>query len=236
MPLTYTESDLNAVGRIQQDRGCTIENAKAVYRKYILKLANPDADNRAELVLASISRGVQASDEEVEASIAPKRVAKKVTAKKEPKAKKVAKPKAERKRIDWPITKPEKEVELTESDVPHVYTASLFGKKYATIWAELDHATQGADSRFGPIPISQVRLSAAKSYGKENDLPIAVCVTVRVGGRLDQGYAIPVALFEKFEAGKKKQLSLSGAARKAYSENGWDGVRFTEKKVEEKAA
>src|SRR5580700_119311 len=90
--MEFTESDLAAVGKIQENRGCTIAKAKEVYRKHVLTLANPDVENRADLVLEAMDRGVDvASDEEVEETVTKK--AKKQRA---PKAAKAAKPKAEK--------------------------------------------------------------------------------------------------------------------------------------------
>jgi hypothetical protein len=233
MPLTFSEADLKVIDKIQQDRGCTREHAKAVYRKYVNKLANPDIENRAELVLGAVTRGVKAaSDDEVEAAVTinPGRTKKAATV---PKAKKTL---SESKRIEWPLAKLEREIELTPTDTNHIYTANLFGRKHATVWAELDHAEQGTKSRFGPVDISARRLEALKEFARINTLPIAICVTVRVGGRLDQGYAVPFALYDAFKKGAKNAFTVSGLARKAYSEGGWDGVKFSEKAVTEKAA
>jgi len=66
-----------------------------------------------------------------------------------------------------------------------------------------------------------------QDYAKANDLPVAIAVVVRVKGRLDQGYAIPLDVFKKFK-GKSLAVNLSGEARQAYAAEGWVGVKFTE--------
>jgi hypothetical protein len=244
--MEFTELDLAAAGKIQEKRGCTIAKAKEIYRKHVQALANPDIENRAELVLDSIERGVEiASDEEVEATVTK---AKKAKAKKEPKAKKKKAPKAAKKsngvkkpsksanpRVEYPLAKLEREVELTPIEGERgLYTGLLFGKKTVTLWVERNRST-GADARFQSVNVSESQLDAAKKYGKANDMPVAVCCTVRVLGKLDQGYAISLDTFNKQKAGESS-FNLSGAARKAYSEDGWEGVKFNEAKANEKAA
>jgi hypothetical protein len=247
MPLKFAEADLLVIGKIQEARGCTIEHAKAVYRERVNKLANPDIENRAEIIQEVLDRQVVvATDEEVEASMKPKkktmnerRLEKRAAKEAKEKVKKTKAKKAPRKapatsRVECELVPPSKEVELTEVS-RHVYTANLFGKKHATLWAELDHAGQGVKARFGPVDISQNRLELVEAYAKENSLPIAVCVTVRVGGRLDQGYAVPLASYGKFKSGRNS-FTLSGAARKAYGEEGWAGVKFNATEAKAKAA
>jgi hypothetical protein len=243
--LEFNYFDLEAAGKIQERRGCTIAKAKEIYKKHVQALANPDIENRAELVLESIERGVEvASDEEVEETVTK---AKKVKAKKEPKAKKEKAPKAAKKskekkpsksanpRVDHPFAKPEREVELTPTETPNVYTALLFGRKAAVIWHQVNYE-RGVEARGQWLQLSQKRLDAAQEFAKANDLPVAICATIRIKGKLDQGYAVPLATFDKFKMKKHNGMVMNGAARKAYSEDGWDGVKFSEAKASEKAA
>jgi hypothetical protein len=236
--MDFTELDLAAIGKIQEKRGCTIAKAKEVYRKHVLKMANPDVENRAELILESIERGVEVAEE------AEETVTKKAKEKKAAKPEAAAKPKAEKTkkpsksatpRVEFPLAKLEREVELTPIEGERsLYMGTLFGKKTVTVWVERNRNT-GADARYQSVNVSESQLEAAKKYGKANELPVAVCCTVRVLGKLDQGYAIPFDTFNKEKAGASG-FNLSGAARKAYSEDGWDGVKFSPRKVEEKAA
>ena len=239
MAITYNESDLAAVGKIQESQGCTIAKAKEIFRKQVQKLANPDVEGRAQLVLDAIERGVEvASDEEVEETVSKKKAPK---ARKQKPAAKKSKSKKLRKattpRTVQPLPELSREVELIPvAETLSVYTANLFGKKHVVVWTERDHGT-GVAARFQTIAISGKQIDAAKKYGKENDLPLALCVTVRVNGRLDQGYAVPFKLFDEHRQRSKKNnlLTLSGAARKAYSEGGWDGVKFSERSAEKAA-
>lgn len=84
--------------------------------------------------------------------------------------------------------------------------------------------------------MSESRLDAAKKFGKDNEMPVALCVTVRVMDKLDQGYAVPLETFNKFKHGKSNGFSLSNEARTAYAEQGWVGCKFVEVKAEQKAA
>jgi len=238
------ELDLAAIGKIQELKNATIGKAKEIYRKLAKKLANEDVENRAELILDAVQRGIEVNggSEEVDEP-----VAKKKAAKKEPKAKKEKAPKAAKKsngvkkpsksaipRIEHPLAKLEREVELTPVPETHLYTANLFGKKHVMVWTERNRST-GAETRFQSVNVSESQLDELKKYAKAEDLPAAVCCTVRVLGKLDQGYAIPLDVFSKEKAGKSG-FNLSGASRKAYSEDGWDGIKFSKNTVAEKAA
>jgi hypothetical protein len=245
--MEFNEADLAAVGKIQEKRGCAIAKAKEIYRRHVLKLANQDAENRAELVLDAIERGVEVNGGSEEGE---ETVAKKKAAKKEPKAKKEKAPKgaknsngekAPRKKAvstsveQPPLAKLEREIELTPIEGERgLYTGLLFGKKTVAVWVERNRST-GADARYQSVNVSESQIEAAKKYGKANDMPIAVCCTVRVLGKLDQGYAIPLDTFNKEKAGAFG-FNLSGAARTAYKEAGYDDCKFSEKKVAEKAA
>jgi hypothetical protein len=248
--MDFTESDLSAVAVLQESQGVTVENAKQLYRKHVLKLANPDAPDRADIVLSAIGRGVeQATDEEVEESVAkPKKMTRnerrlarraKETTKAKSKSKaprKSTASKSENPRIECELAPLARDVELLPvADVANIYTASLFGRKHVAIWGERNRGN-GASARFETVNLSDKRLDAAKKHGKTNNLPVAVCVTIRVAGRLDQGYAVPLSVFEKFEQGDKHGFALSGAARKEYGEQGWAGCKFSAKAVDSKAA
>jgi hypothetical protein len=239
----FNEQDLAAAGKIQEKRGCTIAKAKEIYRKHVLKLANQDADNRAELVLDAIERGVEAGNGDEAAEAEANGKAKKQRTPKAPKEKKERAPKkasakkpskSANPRIEHPLAKLEREVELTPLPETHLYTGILFGKKSVIVWVERNRSN-GADTRYQSVNVSESQLDEGKKYAKAEDMPFAVCCTVRVMGKLDQGYAIPVDVFNKEKAGEFG-FNLSGAARKSYAENGWDGVKFSVKKVEEKAA
>lgn len=222
--MELTEYDLAAVGRIEELKSTTHARAKEIFRKQVAKLANPDVEGRAQLVLEAIGRGAEvASDEEVEETVTKKA-----------KQKKAKKPST---RVEFPRAELTREIELTPVPESHLYTANLFGKKHAVVLQEVNR-TLGAHQRFQAVTMSNTRMEAVKKFAKDEDLPIAYCVRVRVLGKIDQGYAVPVKLFDEFKhkQGPNFGFSLSNAARKAYSENGWDGVRFTEKKVNEKAA
>jgi hypothetical protein len=247
--MDFNEVDLQAVGKIQELKSCTPAKAKEIFRKHAQKLANPDVEDRAQLVLDAIERGAEiASDEEVEETVTKKKASKpngkaNGAAKKE---KKAAKPAAAKKsngkkpsktstpRVEHPLAELEREVELTP--IPEergLYTATLFGKKHVTLWVERNRST-GAEARYQAVNVSESQLEAAKKYGKAEDMPVAVCCTIRVLGKLDQGYAVPFALFNSEKAGASS-FNLSGAARKAYSEGGWDGCKFSSKAVEKAA-
>ena len=55
--MEFTELDLVVVGKIQELKSTTVAKAKEIFRKQVLKMANPDVDGRAELVLEAIERG-----------------------------------------------------------------------------------------------------------------------------------------------------------------------------------
>jgi hypothetical protein len=241
--MDFTEQDLATVQVLQESRGCTPEQAKAAYRKYVNKLPNPDIENRAELILDSINRGVPENGQDKEpAAEKPTRNEKRLAKKKAKADKKAKAPKAAKKgskktdstpRVECELAKLERDVELTPTEQSGVYTANLFGRKTAVVWAERNRSN-GAAARFETVNVSEKRLDNAKKYAKENDLPVAVCVTVRVIGKLDQGYAVPLALFNKLKTGSNA-FALSGAARKAYAEEGYADCKFVVK-AQEKAA
>lgn len=229
MPIELNEDDMQVVLKLQEAKNTTIQRAKDFYRIQVKKLANPDISNRSEIILENFQRGRNGNSADV-FDDKPKKAAK---------AKKVAKVKAAKPektpRVEVSLPELSREVELKQTEQPYVFTANLFGKKHAVILAEIDHG-KGAESRFGYIGVSARRLDLAKKYAKENDLPLAICATVRVKGRLDQGYAVPLVLFEKYKLESKHALTLGKEARSAYQADGWAGVKFTEAKVEKKAA
>jgi hypothetical protein len=251
--MEFNETDLAAVGKIQEAKGITVAEARTIYRKQVLKLANQDVENRAELVLQAIERGAEvASDEEVEDTVTKPKAAKKtrrLERNEKRNQKKVAKPKVAKKkangkkpsksatpRLEFPLPKLEREVELTPADDLGIYTANLFGRKHAVAFMSADRQEQGDSA---PLHFSERRIADAKKLAKANDQPLAFCVSISVKGKLEQGYAVPAELFGKFSSKLSRErvsMSLSAEARKAYSEDGWDGVKFSEKKVEERAA
>lgn len=241
-----TEKDLQVVGRIQEARGCTVAKAREIFRKYAKQLADPDHADRAQLVSDNFFRTeefdpsadnpVKDSAEE-QTKMAPEETKKKKARKKPAAKKKAAKPKTAAVPA-LALADLTREVELQPTEEKHVHTALLFGKKHAVSWSEIGH-DKGAKSRFAPPHLSEVRLDAAIAYGKTNDLPVAVCVTIRVSGRLDQGYAIPSEVFKKFITKMSRgrmSLSMSNEARAAYREGGWDDVKFSVAKSEQAAA
>jgi hypothetical protein len=249
MPIELTESDLVACGKIQETKNTTIAKAKELFRRHAAKLANPDVEGRADIVLENVLRGGKSTEFntdvfEEEAPVKEKKE-KKAKTPKAPKAEKTPKaakaPKAKKasaekvSRPDIPLPELEREVEIKSvEEQPHVFTANLFGKKHAVAYAERNREG-GADHRFESIGVSERRLGLVEDYAKANDLPVAIAAVVRVKGRLDQGYAIPLEVFEKFK-GKSLAVNLSGEARQAYQESGWAGVKFIEVKSEKKAA
>ena len=245
--MEFTEVDLVAVTKIQELKNCTTAKAKEIYRRAVLKLANPDVDGRDQIILEGVqSAPIVATDEEVEEAVSkPKKMTRneRRLAKKEKKEAKAKAPKKARKapaksgtpRIEHPLATLEREVVLTPvGDPKHVYTANLFGKKHVTIWVERNRST-GAEARFQSINVSQSQLDAAKKYAKTEELPIGVCVGVRVLSKLDQGYAVPLAIYEKFKIGEAG-FNLSGAARQTYEQEGWAGVKLIEKAPDAEAA
>lgn len=240
MPIELTEADLAVIGKIQELKNSTHSKAKELYRKRVQRLANPDVENRAEVIWENVQRGSNGdvfAEEE-----APVKKAKKEKVAKAPKVPKAAKGSKAKKapvekisRPDIPLPVLEREVDLKPVDEsPYVYVANLFGKKHAVALAERNREG-GADHRFESIGVSERRLGLVQDYAKANDLPVALAAVVRVKGRLDQGYAIPLEVFKKFK-GKSLAVNLSGEARQAYEADGWAGVKFTEAKVEKKAA
>jgi len=247
--MDFTELDLAAVAKIQESKNVTPAKAKELFRQHVLKLANPDVENRAELVLESIGRDVAvATDEEVEEAVTKKKLTRnerRLAKKEKQAAKKAAKPKATKKAPKKPVVTreeiarvaPEREVELSTTEVPHVYTASLFSRKHVVNWQEINR-TQGVAQRFNAVTMSNKRMDAAVKYAKAKDLPLAFCVTVKVLGKIDQGYAVSAELFHKFKhkQGPNWGFSLASAARKEYAESGWADCKFIEKAADTKAA
>ena len=225
--IALNEADLAVVSKIQEAKSTTRQRANEFYRNQVKKLANPDIENRAEIIWENFQRGT--TPEPAEKPVKAK-AEKKAN---EPKVPKAAKVKAEV--VEVPLPALDREVELKPvADLSGVYTGKMLGGKHVVIWAERNRSN-GADHRFESVGVSEGRLDKAKQYAKENDLPVALAVTVRVKDRLDQGYAIPVELFTKFK-GKSMAVVLSVEARAAYAEKGWAGVKFVELKAEEKVA
>lgn len=227
MPIELNEDDIQVVLKIQEAKNTTIARAKEFYRLQVKKLANPDVQGRHQIILDNFNRSRNGEKPEVVVVFKKEKTAK---------AQKVKAPEAEKPvRSEVPLPEIAKEVELKPTEQPYVYTANLFGRKHAVVSANVDH-TNGAESRFGYIGVSERRLNFAKEYAKANDLPVAICATVRIKGRLDQGYAVPLDSFEKFILKSKHALTLGAEARQAYASEGWASVKFTEVKAEKKAA
>jgi hypothetical protein len=249
MAIELNAVDLAAVAKIQELKITTIEEAKTIYCKAVARLANPDIENRAETVLANVERThARKAEEGTKPKLTKKerfdatneRKAAKLAAKKAAKPAKSKKAKAPKDSTPaTPLAALEREVELTEvgEDAPHVYTANVFGKKHAVVWGERNRGV-GAAARFETVNMSEKRIETAQAYGKAQDMPIAVAVTVRVIGKLDQGYIVPFETFKQFKQGDKNGFSLSNAARAAYAQDGWAGVKFSAKQngKQEKAA
>jgi hypothetical protein len=231
MPIELNEDDIAVVLKIQEAKNTTISRAKEYYRLQAKRLANPDIKNRAEIILENFNRnrnGKQTSD-----VFAEKTVKK---TKKGAKTSGAASKSAPEPELEVALPELEREVELRPvTDHKRVYSALLFGKRTVVVMGEIDHGNGAAD-RFGYVGISEKKLTEAKRYARENEMPVAVCAIVRVKGRLDQGYAVPLNLFEKFALKSKHALTLGKEARAAYAEDGWAGVKFVEIKGEEKAA
>jgi hypothetical protein len=250
MTMNFSENDLSVVTQIQELTGASVAKAKELFRQTANQLANPDVEGRHDLVLDNIKTRLEKGELTVVAPKAPKKTRneKRLERKEKKAAKKTAKtakakkadgPRKPRKssvtRIDWPYVTPEREVQLTPASVPNVYTAVLFGRKHACILHEVNYE-RGVIARGTWLQISPKRFDAAVEYGKAENLPVAICASVRIKGKLDQGYAIPEAAFEQFKMKKHHGMKMNGEARKAYSEQGWDGVKFNIKKVDEEIA
>jgi hypothetical protein len=242
--ITFNESDYDVVKWIQELKGCTVARAKQIFIQKALRLAQPDLHNRHEIVWEAVKRGEKISDKPKEKrQVAPEKAEKPKKAKKAaaPKAVKAAKPKPEP-RVEIPLAELTREVELTQSNdekFKNFHTATLFGKKHAAFWIVVNHEDQGTAARFGPAHLSEQRIAGLKEYASQEGLPLAVCVAVRIKGRLDQGYAIAEELLKKFSTKMSRgriSLSLSHAARSAYRETGWDNCKFSEKPSPESKA
>lgn len=98
MPIELNETDLAAVGKLQELKNTTIARAKEFYRLKVKQLANPDIPNRAEIVLENFLRSKNAADGD-EQMTAPKQK-KGPKAKKESKAKTAKKAKAPKKEAE----------------------------------------------------------------------------------------------------------------------------------------
>ena len=241
MTIELNEDDLTAVGKIQELKNVTIAKAKEIFRKYAKQLANPDVEGRSEIILDNIKRGKNGNSADVfedepkpnkaKATKTPKvKAEKKAKAPKQPKAEKVP-------RLEVPIPELTSDVELkVVTDQKHVYTASVFGKKHAVLFAERRRNKAGA--RFQAIGFSDKHLSVVLDYAKEKGLPVAICAAVRVNGKADQGYVIPYDLYDKFQCkeGLATAVNLRAEARLAYETEGWAGVKFNEAKAEKAAA
>ena len=245
MPIELTEADLVACGKIQETKNTTIAKAKEIFRKYVAKLANPDVEGRADLVLENVLRAKNNGDmptdvmeDEPVKKTKKAKVAKTPKVKAEKKAKAPKQPKAEKvPRLEVPIPELTSDVELkVVTDQKHVYTASVFGKKHAVLFAERRRNKAGA--RFQAIGFSDKHLSLVFDYAKEKGLPVAICAAVRVNGKADQGYVIPYDVFDKFQCkeGLATAVNLRAEARLAYETEGWAGVKFNEAKAEKAAA
>jgi hypothetical protein len=254
MPLTYSEEDLRVVGLIQEKRNCTIDHAKSIYRSLVNKLANPDIEGRAEIVLEAFNRVAEvASDEEVEAAVdAPKkpkmtknerRLAKKAEkaakdAQKKAKAPKKASGKKERtrkpKEEPEPLVELSREVELTPIEDSNFYQVKFKG---ARATAYLLRRDQFAAARFGPLHIADTKFSELKKAAKKAEQEAVVCIERRVNGKVEQGYVLPVSSFQYLgDNNPYWRLEFSNADRKAHAEAGYDDARFSEKPAEAKAA
>ena len=234
--MPFTEDDLRVIKRIQELKSCKVAQAAELYRGHARKLADPDHAQRHEIIWDRVQRGEKGSEIQKEEKVTPKKAAPKKKAKKATAELKAARPVVE-------LAELTREVELTpvvDEDSKYVHTAVLFGKKHAVLFASARYEGEEATkARFYPVHVSETRLAEVKRYAAKNDLPVAVCVSVRIKGRLDQGYALQEEVFSKFSNKMSRgrvSVSLSGEARLAYRENGWDGCKFTEAKAESAAA
>jgi hypothetical protein len=85
-----------------------------------------------------------------------------------------------------------------------------------------------AAGRYNSVTLSEARYDAAQKAAKTLGLPLYIGLQVRVAGRWDSGWLIPVALFKQHKHGES-DFSLGTQARIAYA--GSDdalagGVRF----------
>ncbi len=234
--ISLNEDDLVVVGKIQERKNCTLARARETYRSHAAKLADPSRLDRHAIIWDNIQSGVKISEptkESKEKKAMPKKEAKKKAAKK-----KAAAPAEPRPEVE--LAELTRDVELTAvEDSKHVHTANLFGKKHAVLWMSANHDNPGTAARFAPLHLSEQKLDEVKAYASKNDLPLAVCVTVRVKGRADQGYAVPADVLKECSTKMSRgrvSLSLSAESRLAYREKGWDGCKFAVAKIAPSAA
>jgi hypothetical protein len=235
-----------AVKWIQELKSCKVSKAKEIYREAVQKLANPDIADRHEIAYGNILRGEKGNTEPGKAPSSHEPTKEKTVAEKKAKAPKKAaakkatsEPKTPRQVVE--LADLTREVELTPAGEGFngVYTANLFGKKHSVYWIDIDHADPGAAARFAPPHLSEKKLDLARKFALKAEIPLAVCVTVRVKGRVDQGYAATEELVKKFSNKMSRgriSLSMSADARLAYRQDGWDGCKFSVKESDSKAA
>ena len=243
-----TDSDREAVKTIQEKTGNTVESSRALYRREATKLANPDVENRHELILESLERAgwdthkVEAAPKKSRNERRLESKAKKAEKKAEKKSsKKSAKAKGEKKER---VRKPKEEAdplgELNrEADVFPIEDSKFHQVKFKGAWATayVLERDRKAAARFAPVHIADTKLSELKKAAKKAEQGAVICVALRVNNKLEQGYIVPVdSLSYLGDENPYWRMEFTNSARKAHAESGYDGVKFTEKAVESEAA
>jgi hypothetical protein len=248
------EQDLLVVKWIQEARSCTVSTAKTIFRNYAKVLADPDAENRHEIVWSNFRRAEklpepdldaapleqpQQAEQETEQTTMSPEATKKKAKKKAAKSKTKAAKKPSTAREPMELTPLVRDVELLPANgLRGVYTANLFSnRKHAVLFTEYDNPKKSG--RIGLNPFIKTRIATAKKFAQENDLPLAYCASGLQGGEQKVGLAVPEDVFKKFSSEMSRErvvMSLSPKARAAYKEGGWDDVKFSVAKIEEAAA
>jgi hypothetical protein len=105
------------------------------------------------------------------------------------------------------------------------YTAAVRGQRAVVCFYERNRAE--AAHRFDSVAINEAVWKDARKLAKNESLPLFVGLQIRVGGKLDSGYLVPLATFTKFKL-RECDMGLGKAARTAYAEDAASmiGVRF----------
>lgn len=216
------EFDLKAIGSMEEKRNWKHAKAVSEWRKMVMKLADPDAPNRSEIVLENFNRGTEPA--------APKAAKTekdmKQKSKKEKKAP-VAKAKAEAPKI----AEFSHEVELTPIEGQTRFYQVKYKNRLCT--AHLVERDREADRKFSPLNTRPKFLATLKKLAKERDQDPVVCLSVLVAGKASQGYIVDASLGHDHET--YVSFVLTADSLKQYASEGWDGVKFSEAKPEAKS-
>lgn len=96
------------------------------------------------------------------------------------------------------------------------FTAAVHGQRAVVCFYERNRAA--AADRFDSVAINEAVWKDARKLAKIESLPLFVGLQIRVGGKLDSGYLVPLATFTKFKL-RECDMGLGKAARTAYAED-----------------